>query len=740
MEEGERPASPPPCPVLPHEVEEGGLEYKLKLRHPMGEERLQHLITQLNWRLGEGGGAMRYMVGVTDWGEPVGVSEAELDGSLATLRRMAAALGAELRVARRLRGASPGSLVAEVEVRRPLRRAPGPAELRVAVLGSCGCGKSTLASVLSHGELDNGRGLARLLVTRHRHEVEAGRTSSVQRLLLGFNAAGEQLAPAELDGGCLGAGGGAGGGAGCGADDADGGFGFGFGMVAALDDIACFGDESVAEAAYGAGLGGAGDDGGAGIGAGVGVGGGGGGGDGGDGGGDGGVGSGSGDGGGGAGDSDGGGGAPATLVALLDLAGAPRHLNSTLTGLVCGAPHCAMLVASCGGCAGDGGATSAGGAASWQHWELALALGLPVFVVLAKADRGGEEGAADAAVDAAAARVTELAARWQHWRRAQCGGGAATVTRVGSLAELEALGPLSCETVPLFRVSAVDGTGIALLRAFLQRLPPPPPALPAPFFAAAASASTAAPPLPPGGAARPFHMHVDDVFVVGGVGTVVTGVVAGAPLRAGDGSQELALGPTMGESGAGAAGEGGFIRVRARSLHVRQEAVGEAVEGQAVAVALGSATGGAGDGGEEAPAPVVGGGAAGAAAEAEASLALARRVRRGMVLADGAAELPRAVHEFEARIELLQQHGQPPPAAVREGAQFTLHAGTVCQAVQLLRLAPLADGDGGAGRARCRFRFLYRPELVLCGMRLLFRDSSGVCGVGEITEHGQRTL
>ena len=90
MEDGERtaprPASPPRCPPLPREVEEGALEYKLLLQHPIEEGRLQHLITQLNWRLGEGGGVMRYMVGVADWGEPTGVSAAELEGKVANLR------------------------------------------------------------------------------------------------------------------------------------------------------------------------------------------------------------------------------------------------------------------------------------------------------------------------------------------------------------------------------------------------------------------------------------------------------------------------------------------------------------------------------------------------------------------------------------------------------------------------------------------------------------------------------
>ena len=51
-------------------------------------------------------------------------------------------------------------------------------------------GKSTLLGVLTHGELDNGRGTARQKLFRHKHEMESGRTSSVGNDILGFNQEG----------------------------------------------------------------------------------------------------------------------------------------------------------------------------------------------------------------------------------------------------------------------------------------------------------------------------------------------------------------------------------------------------------------------------------------------------------------------------------------------------------------------------------------------------------------------
>lgn len=64
-------------------------------------------------------------------------------------------------------------------------------DLRVAVLGNVDSGKSTLLGVLTQGELDNGRGKARLNLFRHLHEIQTGRTSSISFEILGFNSKGE---------------------------------------------------------------------------------------------------------------------------------------------------------------------------------------------------------------------------------------------------------------------------------------------------------------------------------------------------------------------------------------------------------------------------------------------------------------------------------------------------------------------------------------------------------------------
>lgn len=75
-----------------------------------------------------------------------------------------------------------------------IRRVPDDSQfidIRIAVLGNVECGKSTLISVLTYDELDNGQGRARLNLLRHIHEIQTGHTSSISKEIIGFNDAAE---------------------------------------------------------------------------------------------------------------------------------------------------------------------------------------------------------------------------------------------------------------------------------------------------------------------------------------------------------------------------------------------------------------------------------------------------------------------------------------------------------------------------------------------------------------------
>ncbi|KAH0554714.1 GTP-binding protein 2 [Cotesia glomerata] len=192
---------------LPPEPEQGNIEYKLKLVNPSCQ-RFEHLVTQMKWRLKEGHGEAIYQIGVEDNGKLTGLSRDEMKASLKTLRDMASRLGATTRVLRE-RSAGPQSKlsppperrVAEVIVkkfRKGDREGQDITDLRLAVVGSQDAGKSTLLGVLTQGELDNGRGRARLNMLRHLHEIRSGRTSSISHEIIGFAQDGHVLNYAEM--------------------------------------------------------------------------------------------------------------------------------------------------------------------------------------------------------------------------------------------------------------------------------------------------------------------------------------------------------------------------------------------------------------------------------------------------------------------------------------------------------------------------------------------------------------
>ncbi|XP_055324715.1 GTP-binding protein 2 [Sitodiplosis mosellana] len=176
--------------ILPPEPQLGNIEYKLKLINPTSQ-RFEHLVTQMKWRLREGKGEAVYEIGVQDSGFLHGLSDADMAASLDTLKKMANKLGASTTILRRKTVSSQRS-VAEVLVRK-IPDDQHSIEVRVSVLGGVNAGKSTLLGVLTQGELDNGRGSARLNMFRHRHEIQSGRTSCISHEAIGFDTEGNVI-------------------------------------------------------------------------------------------------------------------------------------------------------------------------------------------------------------------------------------------------------------------------------------------------------------------------------------------------------------------------------------------------------------------------------------------------------------------------------------------------------------------------------------------------------------------
>ncbi|KAK1944374.1 GTP-binding protein 2 [Phytophthora citrophthora] len=180
---------------LPEEVEEGNVEYKQQLLEP-SPDRLRQLTTQMNWRLNEGGGTAFYELGVKDNGEVLGLEQDAMLRSLGSLARMCRVVHAEMSLAW-FRAGKDSRKAVRVQVTRVLEH-NHTKRLRVSMIGDFESGKSTLVGVLTRGCLDDGAGLARMQVCRHRHELENGCTSSVSEHTIAVAADGHFRCTDEL--------------------------------------------------------------------------------------------------------------------------------------------------------------------------------------------------------------------------------------------------------------------------------------------------------------------------------------------------------------------------------------------------------------------------------------------------------------------------------------------------------------------------------------------------------------
>jgi len=81
--------------------DQGNVEYKLHLINP-SSTRFARLVTQMKWRLLEGGGQAIYELGVADSGALVGLVPNDLRATLDTLHAMAAEIGARVIISKEI--------------------------------------------------------------------------------------------------------------------------------------------------------------------------------------------------------------------------------------------------------------------------------------------------------------------------------------------------------------------------------------------------------------------------------------------------------------------------------------------------------------------------------------------------------------------------------------------------------------------------------------------------------------
>lgn len=293
-------------------------------------------------------------------------------------------------------------------------------------------GKSSMLGVLVKGDLDDGRGRARVNLFRHKHEIETGRTSSVGMEIMGFDTRGQPVTSDTP------------------------------GRKLSWEEI---------------------------------------------------------------------GRRSAKVITFTDLAGHERYLRTTVFGLLSSSPnYCLLMVAANNGLIGM----------SKEHLGIALALNVPVMVVVTKIDICPPQ-----ILEQTLAQITRILKSPGARKipifvkdREQCVN---TATQF-----------VSQRICPVFQVSNVTGANLDLVRTFLNILP---------HHGRYDSQA-------------PFEFHVNDTFSVPFVGTVVSGVVKGGTVHVGD---SVLVGPDS---------LGNFASTSVRSIERKRIGVPAASAGQSASFAL----------------------------------------------------------------------------------------------------------------------------------------------------------
>lgn len=417
--------------ALNGELGDHGIDFssKIALVSPSGEQ-YDSLLRQLRERMDEGCGETIYVVGVGSDGGDYGLNESDMEASVATVQSLCEQIEADLILLRER--AEVGGQVRDYLIRRRVGDADF-LEVRVAVVGNVDAGKSTLLGVLTHGELDNGRGFARQKLFRHKHELESGRTSSVGNDILGFDRHGSVVNKPDSHGGSL--------------------------------DWTKICEKS------------------------------------------------------------------SKVITFIDLAGHEKYLKTTVFGMTGHLPDFCMLMV--GSNAGIVGMTK-------EHLGLALALNVPVFVVVTK-------------IDMCPANILQETLKLLQRLLKSPGCRKIPVLVQNKDDVIVTASNFSSERMcPIFQISNVTGENMDLLKMFLNLL----------------SSRTSFKD------DEPAEFQIDDTYSVPGVGTVVSGTTLCGLIRLND---TMLLGPDP---------LGAFISIAVKSIHRKRMPVKEVRGGQTASFAL----------------------------------------------------------------------------------------------------------------------------------------------------------
>ncbi|CZT52268.1 probable GTP-binding protein 1; G-protein 1 [Rhynchosporium secalis] len=221
----------------------------------------------------------------------------------------------------------------------------------------------------------------------------------------------------------------------------------------------------------------------------------------------------------------------AKVITFTDLAGHERYLRTTVFGLLSSSPnYCLLMVAANNGLIGM----------SKEHLGIALALNVPVMVVITK-------------IDICPPHILEQTVQ-QITKILKSPGARKIPIFIKNKEECinTATQFVSQRICPIFQVSNVTGESLDLVRAFLNILPHHG------HYDAEA----------------PFEFHINDTFSVPFVGTVVSGIIKSGVIHAGD---TVLIGPDS---------LGQFTTTNIRSIERKRIPVAAASAGQSASFAL----------------------------------------------------------------------------------------------------------------------------------------------------------
>ncbi|KAF4119785.1 GTPase [Geosmithia morbida] len=404
-------------------------------------------------------------------------------------------------------------------------------ETRIAVVGNVDAGKSSMLGVLVKGDLDDGRGKARVNLFRHKHEIESGRTSSVGMEIMGFDSTGK-IVSSDVPGRKL-----------------------------SWEEI---GKRS------------------------------------------------------------------AKVISFTDLAGHEKYLRTTVFGLLSSSPnYCLLMVAANNGLVGM----------SKEHLGIALALNVPVMVVVTKIDICPPN-----ILEETISQIIKI-------MKSPGARKMPTFIRDRETCVNTATQFVSQRICPVFLVSNVTGESLDLVRTFLNILP---------HHGRYNSDA-------------PFEFHVNDIFSVPFAGTVVSGIVRSGVAHEGD---AVLVGPDA---------LGQFVQTSIRSIERKRIRVPAVSAGQSASFAIRKMK--------------------------------RKEVRKGMVVLPKleGQPAPKVYNEFVAEVLILSH-----TTTIKKHYQATLHVGPVQQTCAIIDIDRelIRTGD----RATVAFRFVQRPEYLVPGDRLLFRE------------------